>query len=120
MLKSTKMPGLISTILHHGIPVSMEVENNELVFTLRGFYKSNGVRIYSLEDEIHYKVKDRYKEEIISDFSDLVGLHYYWWISSKNKYEGWATPDPVWIPALIKYKFITETTKTVYEPCSET
>lgn len=108
------MNPLMLEILKKGFTLELtsNKEGTEIMYKLDGFYKSSGIELYDKGD--YLLAIDRYKSETeIHEFSDLVSLNLSWWISSKNRFDGWNTPDNKWVPYLIEYGFIKEDVETV-------
>jgi len=94
------------------------LENGELGYHLSGFYKSGHVILH--EDNNFIYALARYDEiTILNDdetpFDSLVMLNYDWWKRSKGKYEGWANPDPLWLPYFIDKGLVKEKITITYE-----
>jgi hypothetical protein len=108
------IPSFIEELVEEGIPVTLQKGGS---FHIEGFYKSSGVTV-QLEDDGWVAVA-RYNEVTqIETLHDLAGLNYHWWQCSKDRYDGWAQPDPRWVPLLLQFGYIKEKTipaQTVYE-----
>jgi hypothetical protein len=83
-------------------------------FKVEGFYKSNEITL--VPDGKGFIVISRYNEKTdIEDFDDLVYLNFSWWDRSKDKYEGWATPDTKWVADMERLGYIKKETKVITE-----
>jgi hypothetical protein len=94
-------------------------EDSELVYHLNGFYKSGSIRLQYKGGSII--ATSRYDEETILDednpFRSLVFLNYQWWQKSKDRFDGWESPDSKWLPYFLNYGLVKEKieVKKVYE-----
>lgn len=100
------------------IPVSCSYnkENDRLEYEISGFYKSGNVKLYIDNDDII--CSQRYdRSDVVESFKDLVGINFYWWNSSKERYDGWKDPDHNWTNSLIEFGYIKkkETVVVTYE-----
>ncbi len=87
-----------------------------LCYRIEGFYKSGGVNLFETPDGIFAEA--RYNEITqIESFEDLVHLNYRWWDISKERFEGWKTPDERWLPLLLERNLVKEsiTTNKTYQ-----
>lgn len=112
------MNPIIQQIIEKGIKVTIEFNATTKLneYVISGFYKSDTIRLIEEPD-----IKDslmaiaRYDgKTVISNFDDLVHLNNAWWLSSRNRYEGWETPDPQWLPFLLEKRLVKEEMKTIY------
>ncbi len=102
-----KLNEIIRICCIRNIPVSLnyDKETDSLEYKISGFYKSGDVILYEDGDEI--TCKQRYDSvDVINSFEDLVGINYYWWESSKDRYEGWRDPDSNWLERLIEFGYM--------------
>lgn len=110
------IPTFIEELVEAGIPVSLQKGGS---FHIEGFYKSSGVTIVKSSEFDYWLAESRYSQiDRIEDLNDIVGLNYYWWQHSKDRYEGWAQPEAAWIPLLVQFGYIKEKTipaTVVYE-----
>lgn len=80
-----------------------------LCYRIEGFYKSGGVDLFESPDGI--LASARYDQVTqIETFKDLVFLNYSWWQTSKERYDGWKTPDEQWLPHLLEQGLVKEST----------
>ena len=114
-----KLTNLVKDLLSKGFHITEVtlMDNGDLAYTLNGFYKSSGIKIFE-ESDILY-VKARYNEITPLDdetpFDSLVHLNYRWWLYSKNRFDGWTIPEEKWLPYLKEKNLIKEKTITIYE-----
>lgn len=113
-----KLNEIIRICCIRNIPVSLEYnkEHDRLEYKISGFYKSGDVSLYENGDEII--CKQRYDMvDVVNSFEDLVSINYYWWNSSKERYEGWGGPDSNWVSSLLEFGYIKkqETILTTYK-----
>jgi hypothetical protein len=104
------MNSLIIEILKKGFTLEMEYnpEQDRIEYYLFGFYKSDRIMLYE-NDHSTLTARSRYDEiDIIDNFYNLVALNYRWWISSRERYDGWKVPDSKWLPFLIEEGFVVE------------
>jgi hypothetical protein len=105
------MNKIIEELLENNIPFSMETKNE---YILNGFYKSGEVRLIETDGKLIAHA--RYNEQTaIEKLSDLVALNYDWWLNSRDRFDGWKSPESIWIPLLEKYGFIKSVTVTKTE-----
>lgn len=111
---------LIRELLEKGFSITEVsiLETGELAYGLDGFYKSGSVKLY--ENRNCICALARYNEVTNLDdyenhFDALVDLNYRWWKSSKERFDGWSSPDPKWLPYLLEKGLIKQKTITVYE-----
>ena len=107
------MHKLIEEILKKGfsLEASYNHENDRFEYELDGFYKSGSIVLYENEYGSLTGIS-RYNEiDIIDCFYDLIAINYRWWRSSKDRYDGWATPNGNWLPFLIAEGFVKEEIK---------
>lgn len=111
------MNSLIVEILKKGfsLEVGYNSEHDRIEYDIFGFYKSDRIKLYE-NDHGTLNAISRYNEvDIIDNFYNLVALNYRWWVSSKERFEGWKVPDGKWLPYLIEEGFIEKKTKVVEE-----
>lgn len=108
------MEQLIKELLNKGIPISgVSLIDDELAYEIPGFYKSGTITLFTKDDKIFAKA--RYNELTeIHGFENLVRLNYEWWDYSKDRFEGWKTPDGNWLPYLIEFNLVTRQEQIVY------
>jgi hypothetical protein len=53
------------------------------------------------------------QKDLIHEFRDMAYLNFSWWEKSKNRWDGWNSPDEVWIPILEKFNLIQKITETI-------
>lgn len=101
-------------------PLLQECLENNLEFTISkngikfdGFYKSNTVTLTPNEDGSFTAVARYGEKDNIRELLDLVSLNYEWWQKSKDRHDGWASPDPKWVALLIKHGLVQAKTETV-------
>ncbi|MDD5150161.1 MAG: hypothetical protein PHC28_06710 [Flavobacterium sp.] len=108
------MHKLIEDILNRGF--TLEVEKNQelgIIFKMNGFYKSGEIILHQVDDD--YYAKSRYnQEDYIPDFESLVRLNHYWWLVSKERYDGWKIPDKQWLPFYLEFDLVKISEETVY------
>lgn len=102
---------ILGKLAESGIEVTMLSVNS---FAVGGFYKSGTVTV----DLVAETITARYNE--VSAFNGdlrqiLVDTNYDWWQHSKDRFDGWASPDSNWLPLLMEYGLITKVEKTVVE-----
>jgi hypothetical protein len=116
-----KMNEIIEELLKKGINTILEYDKgtNKNVYYLDGFYKSGTVKLMEECDGL-YALQRYGDRDKIESFRDLVHLNFVWWNRSKEHFDGWAKPDPKWLPFLIEEGFIEEKVETVvtYKPKS--
>lgn len=108
------MNKIIEELIENNIPVitTFNPQTKKKEYILEGFYKSGTVKLIETDDKL--TAIARYNEETnIESLYDIVQLNYEWWISSKERFDGWKNPDQLWIPLLIKYNFIKHVIKTI-------
>lgn len=116
ILNLKKMNKIIEEILKNGIPVSMEYnkEKNKIVYIIEGFYKSGSINLEEKENEDVLIATARYDEQtIVESFKDLVSLNYDWWMYSKDKYDGWKSPESRWLPFLLEMGLVKQNVEHV-------
>jgi len=104
------MNDIIKKILENGFSLEMGLNktHNRIEYELGGFYKSDKVTLYE-NDHGTLTAIARYNEiTIIDNFYNLVSLNYTWWITSRDRFEGWKVPDSMWLPFLIEEGFVKE------------
>lgn len=96
---------IICAIVERGIPLKITIDG----FVIEGFYKSNEIKLKPMIDLFGFTAISRYNEKIyIKHFDDLVYLNYEWWKRSKNRFDGWKNPDPLWINDMVRLDLIKE------------
>lgn len=110
---------MLKPLVVAGIRVELVVDKDKdyfgFGFKVDGFYKSGQVSIFceeleSLDDNVSYSVESRYGQvDVIETFKDLVSINYQWWLKSKDRFDGWSTPDANWLPFLVREGFVKET-----------
>jgi len=113
-LPEIRINNIVNELIENNISVSIEYDQsiNKLVYILKGFYKSDTIKLIETDDKLIAHA--RYEEEtLIESLRDIVELNYRWWKSSKDRFEGWANPDSQWLPLLLKYGFIKEEIKVI-------
>jgi hypothetical protein len=115
------MNPIIQEILEKGIKVQIvfntETQKNEYI--IDGFYKSGTITLFENQHDLLMAFA-RYGElTLITKFDDLVDLNHSWWIASAPRYEGWASPDPQWLPYLLEKGLVTEEKKTIYKSTTQ-
>ena len=101
---------LIRQILSKGISITeMFVnEHNTLSFKISGFYKSDTVEIYELDNKIYCKQRYGEVRELSENpFKTLVEINFKWWNYSKHKSDFWELPDSQWKDSLIEYGLLS-------------
>lgn len=108
-----KFPPIIAGLIDGGVEVIVRKGS----FVVRGFYKSEEVALHTTGNTSMVAV-DRYGESVdLDELRDLVQLNFDWWQdSAKRGNAGWSQPDPMWVPLLTQFGFITKRTIDVYEP----
>ena len=103
------MNQIIKDLLESGISVRMDFnkETKQVEYVVDGFYKSGEIKIIETEGKL--TAHARYNEVTeIDSLDDIIELNYIWWDSSKDRFEGWKTPDARWLPLLLKKGWVTE------------
>lgn len=110
------MNPIIIELLKNDIPVSLQYNKHDdrVEYIVSGFYKSDVVTMAENEGVLKYVTRYGITGEA-DDLSTLVRLNHEWWMSSRDRYEGWAQPDPKWLPLLIKAGLVEQVTKTYYK-----
>jgi hypothetical protein len=104
---TNKLEKLIETLLAKGIHISgVELaKSGGLAYQVSGFYKSGTVTVYQIGETLYadsrYNEVDPLDEFDADPFESLVNLNYQWWTRSKDRFEGWASPDASWAPHLV-------------------
>lgn len=84
-------------------------------FKIEGFYKSNEITLIPSGSRSFIAIS-RYNEKTdIEDFDDLVHLNFTWWDRSKDRFEGWVTPDSKWVADMERLGYIKKEIKTITE-----
>lgn len=112
--KKSTLESILAELLLHKITVVMNWDSTYGIFTyeISGFYKSGTVRLIPMGGKI--EAHSRYNEvDEIDSIKDLCFLNLHWWKSSRDRYDGWKSPDGAWIPLLEKYGMISTKTETV-------
>lgn len=114
-MNSTFLHPIIEFLVRHGIPVSLCLHRDgQIVYNVDGFYKSGNVSL--VPHGKNFKAVARYGEETeINDVRDLAALNLHWWNSSNDRFDGWAEPDPHWLPLLIEFGMVKEKIVKTYE-----
>jgi hypothetical protein len=103
---------IIREVAKNKINIEVEWNGETLVYLIHGFYKSGVVRLFEKEGNI--VATDRYHDEhFVDSVRDLVYLNYKWWRASKDRFDGWASPDSSWVGLLKECDFIKEITETI-------
>jgi hypothetical protein len=109
-----RIPQFIEELVEEGIPVTLQKDGK---FRIEGFYKSSGVTICQQDGK--WVAFQRYdNQDTIETLEDMVALNYSWWLRSKDRFDGWAQPDSLWTPLLLRFGYIKEKAipaRTVYE-----
>ena len=108
------MNKIIEETLENDIPVTTTInpQTKKKEYMLEGFYKSGIVKLIEEDDKLI--AISRYNERTnVESLFDIVLLNYEWWVSSKERYEGWENPDNMWIPLLLKFNLIKHVVKTI-------
>jgi hypothetical protein len=91
------MDEILKQLLERNIEVKLTKDG----YYVEGFYKSSGIILKQVGEEII--ATQRYKEEDkIYDFDSLVRLNYCWWERSKDRYDGWKFPDRKWVNDFVR------------------
>lgn len=108
------MEQLIKELLSKGILISgVSLINDELAYEIPGFYKSGTITLFTKDNKIFAEA--RYNEVTeIHCFENLVRLNHSWWDYSKDRFEGWRTPDSNWLPYLMELDLVTRQEQIVY------
>lgn len=93
------------------------------VLIVEGFYKSGEITLAPVtipgKAEL-FIAHSRYgQDDRIFALEDLVLLNFDWWQKSKDRFEGWAQPDPKWAPLMLTQGLLVAReipATTVYEP----
>ena len=87
-----------------GIPVKCEfVPNRGFVYEIDGFYKSDTISIEEVDGKLIATA--RYNEKTqINEPKDIVKLNHQWWDYSKDRFDGWKYPLPIWKDLFDKYE----------------
>jgi hypothetical protein len=89
------MHKVLKELLDNGVSFEISKDENResYVYEITGFYKSNFVKLRE-KDSDTLEATCRYNEtETITSFDDLVRLNYRWWDYSKDRFDGWASPE---------------------------
>ena len=117
--KKNNMNPIIQEILEKGIKIQVEFNPktglNEYI--IGGFYKSDTIKLIEEPDITdNLMAIARYDEKtLIYNFDDLVHLNNAWWLSGKDRFEGWLEPDPRWLPFLLEKGLVKKETKVIYK-----
>jgi hypothetical protein len=108
------MANLVMELIKSGVRVFSEhsIQTGKPEFVVEGFYKSGTAVLIEVDGKIIAHSRYDKKTEINSLY-DLAVLNYDWWKSSKDRFEGWANPDTMWIPILEKFNLITKKIETL-------
>lgn len=112
-----KFERLIRELLEKGFIINglSLLKSGEIAYEMDGFYKSSGIKLY--HDSNYIYALARYGEISELDESDpfdsLVYLNYEWWQKSKDRYEGWNSPDVDWLPYLVEKGLVKVEEKVV-------
>jgi len=107
-----KIEQIVKKCLENKVHVELELKEGQINYILKGFYKSSGVTLEQQGENI--AVKQRYNEvDYIEDFDELVRINYRWWQYSKDRYEGWVSPESAWLQPMLDMGLIKAETKTV-------
>lgn len=110
------MNKIIEEIVKNGIPIqlSFNKEKNKMIYTIDGFYKSGSIDLEEKDDGNDLIATARYGEQtLVCNFNDLVSLNYDWWMYSKDRYDGWKTPEGCWLPFLLDMGLVKKTVETI-------
>ncbi len=110
------MNPIIIELLKNGISVSLQYNKHDdrVEYLVSGFYKSGVITMVEYDNVLKYAARYGANGEII-ELSDLIRLNHEWWLASRDRSEGWAQPDPKWLPLLIKAGLVQQVTKTYYK-----
>ena len=95
------------------------LEYRDKVWYLKGFYKSNEVKLTGMPEFGYVLATMRYGEtEEIYNYDDLVRLNYRWWLGYRDRFSGWESPDKLFQEDMIRLKLVKQVTK--WEPINGT
>ena len=107
------MNAIIEELVRAGVSVTVSYDKtqNKLQYEVPGFYKSGSVLLFETDSGLIASA--RYSEvTAIKTLRDLIWLNYDWWQRSKDRFDDWKNPDPIWIPLLLNAGLIKSETKT--------
>lgn len=91
----------------------LEYRNKE--WYLKGFYKSNEVKLTGMPDMGYVLATMRYGEtEELYSYDDLVHLNYRWWIAYRDRNQSWNAPDRLFQEDMVRLNLAKQV--TAWEP----
>lgn len=107
---------LLMDLLRNKIPITLRLdEDNTIVYSVPGFYKSGAVELKHKEGNTWF-VHQRYNEvDEVECLYDLALVNFRWWSRSKDRSAGWKDPDPYWLDILIQFGMVKKKVTEVVE-----
>jgi hypothetical protein len=105
---------IVTDVLKKGIDVRIKHVDGKNVYEVNGFYKSNVMCLYVQGNAVIAECRYHEKTEICS-FNDLACLNVNWWHRSKDRFDGWSSPDGAWLPTLLDLGLVKAVTVQKYE-----
>lgn len=79
-----------------GIPIKIELESNDFIYTIDGFYKSGSIKLKVVDGELIATA--RYDEKTtIKEPKDIVRLNLEWFNFSRDRLYEWRKPKELWL-----------------------
>lgn len=109
---------IIQKYLERGGQIEIVMHKGEPAISLVGFYKSNRLLLLPKNDgEDYVQSIARYDErETVRVWYDIVLINYHWWVESKDRFDGWADPDHVFLEDFKRHNLIEVETVEVIKP----
>jgi hypothetical protein len=108
------MNRIIEDLVRKGFCLYVKYNKDEdrFEYELDGFYKSGSVTFYEDKNGQLESISRYDKVNSIDSFDDIVNLNYQWWLYSKDRFNGWTSPDSNWLPYLLEAGLIKEEVTT--------
>jgi hypothetical protein len=96
LFKNKFLNAIISKVINKNLG-EVEICEKGVLIRSSGFYCCEEVILVENDVPDLITVIQRYGEKTdICNFGDLVGISYYWWEVSKDRYDGWDEMDTDW------------------------
>jgi len=116
---------LVRHALERGIDVGVVLTTCDgcgLGYELRGFYKSGTLKLFATIEHGSPVIiaEARYHEQSrIFSWDEIVHINYDWWVRTRDRHEGWNTPDAGFLEDFERLGLVRTKTETKYEPATE-
>lgn len=108
------MNELLKQLLKNDANVSLRLdeETDQIIYVLSGFYKYGEVKMYENEDG-SVRCLTRYNiVENIESWEDMVRWNHSVWMSYKNSFSGWSSPESVFLNSMLELGLVKANTVT--------